>query len=304
MPQGPADSSEPFELLANETRLGIIRELGAAMAGQEHTPQAFSELQAAVGVEDNGKFSYHLRKLVGRFVEKTDEGYRLLPAGIGVFQAIIAGTYHVGLEIPPRPEEDPCGTCGEPTSVWYEDGRFHTACLDCEDGSRDYPLPPGTFDHDDPTAMADAASKRIKRDLRSFLRGVCPYCSGTVEGTLHDSPPPGMGERWQAFAVFSCERCYWFLKSSLGAAHREHPAVVSFFYERGLDIQDVRPWNKPFDYEIRRVSEAPLAFSVTFRMDGDERTIVVDEALDVVDVVDGAFDVESYDRVEAGKSTD
>lgn len=296
MTEGSHDApSEPFELLANETRLRIVRELGTAMAGHEHTPRAFTEIQTAVGVEDNGKFNYHLSKLVGRFVEKVDEGYRLLPAGIRVFQAVTAGAYHVGLEIPPQPQDDPCGNCGGTTSVWYENGRFHSGCLDCDDGSLDYPLPPGAFDHDDPTDLAEAASERIKRDIRSFLQGVCPYCTGSVENTLYDSPPPGMGDRWEAFAVFACERCYWFLKLSLGAAYREHPAVVSFLYERGCNVHEVRPWNAPFDYEVRRVREDPPAFSLTYTRDGDARTIVVDERLDVDDVIDGEFDAETYE---------
>jgi hypothetical protein len=66
------ESIEAFDLLANEIRLDILRTLGEAMAGDGKTPISFSELQRRVGVEDNGRFNYHLDRLLGTFVEKAD----------------------------------------------------------------------------------------------------------------------------------------------------------------------------------------------------------------------------------------
>lgn len=290
MSEDRPDSSEPFDALANPVRLHIIRVLGEAMAGQEHTPQAFSELQTAVGIEDNGQFSYHLGKLVGRFVEKTDEGYRLLPSGIGVFQAVSAGAFEVGLTLPPRLQDDPCDSCDGTTSVWYENGRVYSGCHDCEDTGVAYPIPPGMFDPDDPTDMADAMSDRIKRDLRSFLRGVCPYCSGSVTADVVDEPGEDIDNDWGAYSLFACERCYWFLHSSLGVAHREHPAVISFYYERGTDIQAIRPWNDPYGCSVREVGDGPRRFTLTYHHEADARTLVIDDSLDVLDVYDGMPD--------------
>jgi hypothetical protein len=36
----------------------------------------FSELYEAVDVDDPGKFNYHRKKLLGRFVRKDEDGYR------------------------------------------------------------------------------------------------------------------------------------------------------------------------------------------------------------------------------------
>ena len=40
-------------------------------------PPGFSDLRTRVGVRDGGRFSYHLRKLRGRLVERTGDGYAL-----------------------------------------------------------------------------------------------------------------------------------------------------------------------------------------------------------------------------------
>lgn len=93
-----ADPSEPdgsgavapdaavFELLGNDIRLGIVRELAAAGA-----PVAFSRLRERVGVDDSGKFNYHLGRLEGRFVVKQEEGYGLTECGRAVVELIDVG---------------------------------------------------------------------------------------------------------------------------------------------------------------------------------------------------------------------
>lgn len=66
-----------FDLLGDETRLRIVRALAAA----DPEPRRFSDLRARVGTADTGRFNYHLNRLRGDLVEKTDEGYVLTPAG-------------------------------------------------------------------------------------------------------------------------------------------------------------------------------------------------------------------------------
>ncbi|WP_449404315.1 DUF7347 domain-containing protein [Halalkalicoccus subterraneus] len=41
----------------------------------------FADLRRRVGVEDSGRFRYHLKQLRGDFVEKANDGYRLTYAG-------------------------------------------------------------------------------------------------------------------------------------------------------------------------------------------------------------------------------
>lgn len=79
-------SEDAFAVLGDETRLQILQALGEA-----DEPLAFSELFERIEYEDSSNFGYHLRKLVGHFVRKSDEGYTLWEAGRRVVEAVLAG---------------------------------------------------------------------------------------------------------------------------------------------------------------------------------------------------------------------
>jgi DNA-binding HxlR family transcriptional regulator len=72
---GAISATAAFELLSDETRVRIVREL--ARSG----PLRFSTLRQAVGAEDSGRFNYHLERLRKGVVEKGESGYDLTPAG-------------------------------------------------------------------------------------------------------------------------------------------------------------------------------------------------------------------------------
>lgn len=73
-PHGVDDSDvvEAFGTLADETRLGVLRALVRADG-----PLRFSELRARVDVRDGGRLTYHLDRLLGRFLEERTDGYAL-----------------------------------------------------------------------------------------------------------------------------------------------------------------------------------------------------------------------------------
>jgi hypothetical protein len=79
---------EAFAILGDETRLNIVRVLWQTGALHEYddiddsaSTLSFSELRKRVNVSDNGRFNYHLSKLVPHFVRKTDGGYRHIGHG-------------------------------------------------------------------------------------------------------------------------------------------------------------------------------------------------------------------------------
>jgi hypothetical protein len=79
-----ADPTATFSLLADETRLGLVRELAAADG-----PVGFADLYSRVGLSDTGRFNYHLGKLRGTMVEKTaGSGYVLTDAGEHVLDVV------------------------------------------------------------------------------------------------------------------------------------------------------------------------------------------------------------------------
>lgn len=285
------EPAEAFDLLANETRLEIIRALGNAL-GDASSPVTFSDLQARVDIQDNGKFNYHLQKLEGRFVERVDGGYELLPAGINVYQAVISGMYTGDAVVDPAPVEgESCPACGAGVTVWYENNRFHLGCQECDELGVRYPIPPGSFDDDDPASLVAAGSTWLLRDQLSMRRGLCPYCAGSVEGHLTDDREP-MGEVGQAkftmMAEYTCTRCHWSIYADLPVAMKTHPAVVSFFHYHGINIFDQHPWEDLCEIEEHIESSDPWRASVVYRLDGDELTLHVDERLTVLTVSEPA----------------
>ncbi|MFB6206666.1 MAG: ArsR/SmtB family transcription factor, partial [Haloglomus sp.] len=76
---------EAFGVLGNETRIQILQTLGEADG-----PLSFTELRDRVGIRQGSQFNYHLDKLVGHFVRKTDDGYELRLAGRRVIYAVLS----------------------------------------------------------------------------------------------------------------------------------------------------------------------------------------------------------------------
>ena len=88
-----------FALIGNETRAAILRSLGE----DPHAEVPFSELRSRVDEGlDSGQFNYHLKQLLGRFVDRTEDGYTLRPEGIALYRRIRAGTFTRQVSVGPR----------------------------------------------------------------------------------------------------------------------------------------------------------------------------------------------------------
>lgn len=91
MPSAPVgdedggDGPDLFELLSDGTRRRIIDVLYQS----SESSLRFSELTRRVDVHDTGRFNYHLRRLRGTLVRKTEDGYRLTDRGIVVAEAVL-----------------------------------------------------------------------------------------------------------------------------------------------------------------------------------------------------------------------
>jgi DNA-binding transcriptional ArsR family regulator len=107
--EGPADPTDALSVLADETRLAILRALADA-----DDPLSFSRLRDRAGVSDSGRFSYHLRQLCEYFVRETPDGYELGHAGARVIDASKAAG---GDPVDPASAVDAstgeCPVCGE-----------------------------------------------------------------------------------------------------------------------------------------------------------------------------------------------
>jgi DNA-binding transcriptional ArsR family regulator len=71
-----ADPTDALAVLGDETRIAILRGLAAA-----EEPLAFTELRRRAGVDDAGRFNYHLSELREYFVREAEGGYAFREAG-------------------------------------------------------------------------------------------------------------------------------------------------------------------------------------------------------------------------------
>ncbi|QZX99002.1 hypothetical protein K6T25_12155 [Halobaculum rubrum] len=93
---------------------------------------AYSDLRRAVGERDSGKFSYHLDKLTGRFVEKADAGYRLREPGREAVRLLDRGVVDGPIEFHRAPVDASCPFCGGGVRVQYSDHHVISYCTECE----------------------------------------------------------------------------------------------------------------------------------------------------------------------------
>lgn len=307
------EAAEAFELLANDTRLAILLALWDAYEPFEGgSGLTFSELRDRVGMRDSGQFNYHLGKLEGRFVKSSDEGYHLRLEGFKITRAIIAGIAVQGRTLEPTELGIPCPRCGGATAITYQSSRLYQVCTQCEGyfGETDE-FPVGTLFgwRLDPAGLANRTAEEIytattigmlHRSL-AMVEGVCPECSGAVDLDLqvcsnHELESENVchtcGRADQVVAHYRCTVC----KNSSVAAPSDlisqHPAVIAFYYDHGVDFQ--------FDLDFQGVTRVlelgdahqqtlestdPIRVRVDIRYEGDELSLVLDEQMSVIEVV-------------------
>lgn len=319
----PADprGSEAFSVLGSETRLAILLALWEAsdpFAEDTWDPTqgntvSFSELRELVGLRDSGQFNYHLGQLEGLFVEQTEDGYQLLPAGNKVVRTIVslAGFEDVSLE--PTEIDIPCSLCNAPTAIAYKHQRLYHVCTEC-DGSialgDKHPsgvldgwigLDPPAMTQRETEAIYTAAITKVFHLFAMRSGGICPWCSGEVETTLHvcDAHDPetngtcpncGRHSEWTSRTV--CSVCKHTSQASLSELSLHHPAVISFYWEHGfeLGVDDFETvtvhTNISEDANEDLVSRNPPRVRVTHSHQADGIQLTYDEELSVIEVTE------------------
>jgi hypothetical protein len=262
-----------FELLANEVRVDVLRALG-------ETPTAtlsFSELYDRVDVQDSGNFNYHLGKLQGSLVRKTD-GYELTHAGRQVLGAIHAGTYTADATVAPFSVGWDCQLCGGDMRVSYRDERAVIRCADCEKGL-ELAVPPGSLDQFAREELPQAFARWYHHRMQRLVDGFCSVCAGRLAGELVEPPRGTAADPRPSRAEFRCDRCGNVATVTGAALATAHPVVQGFLAEHGFDPARRHPsqiWGA-LDASTTRVrSEDPLALEVRFEYDGEAVVADVD----------------------------
>ena len=296
-----------FALVADETRLEILRTL--AEAGE---PLAFSTLFECSEYDTRSNFSYHLDKLDGHFVSRTNEGYALRQTGRRVVEAVIAGTVTEDPLVRRVPTDRQCPFCSAPIEVSYQQERVEMFCTEClgvarrEESGEQFStefgtlgaisLPPAGVSERTPTEMLDAAKVWTHLDLLANSAGVCARCSGTIDHSVtvckdHDVSGGVCDQCDRRYAVLfevECAQCHYNKEGIALTCLLAKTELLSFFTDHGLNplVPETHDQisESPANYEEEVLSVDPFKAKFTFTADDDALALTIDENVSVVEV--------------------
>jgi hypothetical protein len=272
-------ATEPFELVAEETRAAILAALAAHQAeNPRDSTLGFSALRKRADIDDSGNFNYHLGKLRPAYVRQTDNGYVLTFAGMS-----LAGTLRAGVDAEttrgPVSLDGRCGICDTELTVEYERRVLSVTCENDHKFPRDE-LPPNAVTGRTLEEAISIQTRRTKHRLDLVRRGVCPACFGNVEREHEVLDAPQASH----VLVVTCTGCGRVSSSSVGMYLLREPAVVAFYHDHGVDVTETPLWalDLPITEPTVR-SEDPLRLSLSVERDDERLTLVVDEYTNLLD---------------------
>lgn len=305
--------SEAFNALGQETRMQILRTLGDA-----DEPMSFTELREEVGLRRGSQFNYHLEKLTGYFINKSDDGYALSPRGSQVYQAILSGAVTEDPTVELTELDEECYHCGTRMWIDYKDQMAFIYCPGCSgnyDVSKDVlvhrlgsdelaakfavsssnSFPPTLVEGRSASEMRQAATGWFHLEMLSWGIDLCPGCSAPLDPSVvvcesHDV----MEERCQECGNLQatmlstvCTKCN-YSKEGLFSYHLfSNTAMLDFITDHELNPiapgSPERFWSHFTPYAEEIISVEPFEARFTFTIDDDAITLTVGEDLSVVD---------------------
>ncbi|WP_255195103.1 winged helix-turn-helix domain-containing protein [Halorarius litoreus] len=283
--------AEAFAVVGNETRLSILEALW-----RMERPAAFSDLRREVGMRDSAQFNYHLSKLTGQFVTKTDDGYDFRSAGRAVIRAVLEGTLNQDPELDPFDVDGECVDCGAPLEATYGNERIRIRCTACGRPHGGYSFPPGGLEDRTREELMSAFNQRARHLSCLSADGVCPECSGRMETSLFEVPdedPFDLDVRVE----HECQRCQHTIVSSVGLVLLDDAEIVSFYRDHGIDLNTVPYWTLEWcvtdNYTVVERAgtvDDPSSWRITLTIPVEDEALVLD--------LDGELSVLASERRE------
>ena len=286
MPDGDetdvAVPQEAFALLGHRLRLEILVALLAEWRAAHTDPRGYAELMRAVGERDSGKFNYHLRKLTGAYVHKTDTGYVPTASATALYRAVLATR---PTEEATRTTLDPaadCPACGVPLTGTYEAGFVSVTCPACASprAAFTYPFPQNGLDGRTDAEVFTALDRRVRAEVGLARSGQCPDCAGEMAVTV---TPEALDLPDEAPVELACKTCTWQVSVDPLTPLLSEPRVTTALREVGIPVETTSVWELPTPTVTDNSEESPaLRLEVTH--DGTTARIDVDNELQVVGV--------------------
>lgn len=287
-PEDRLTPQDAFAILGNEYRSEIIRTLGEEQGSEGPRPQlSFSELYSKAAVDiTTSQFNYHLQKLVGPFIDKTEKGYRLRHEAVTIYRTILAGTYTRNTRIEQFPVGGDCFYCNEPIEARYTDRRFTVLCAACD---REYSVTtaPPSIVEGDRGALLNRMDQYIRHRVLAFSKGVCSICATGLDTQFLPGEELAVSgsEQLDVLIHRSCTHCGAQQYMSVGLSLLYNSSLIAFFQERGIDITSKPIWELEFAMTDRFVnirSTDPWEIALCIKQDDDELELVIDNDLSVL----------------------
>ena len=274
------DPADAFGALSDPLRIDILRALGDYhREAADERPIGFADLRRRVGVDDSGRFRYHLERLRGNFVEKASDGYRLTFAGAKIVVAILMGTYTHAISREAVELDSDCFVCDDPAIATYENGICTVSC------ANDHPLfrwqvPPTAAAAATLPEIVDVAELLARQGMERTLDGYCPECYHAIESAV-------ITESVET-PVFhaQCETCGARLVCPAGYALLVDSRVVALYRRHGHDLHEYYLWDLPFIQEKERytlIEERSACLEIDVSVASETLSVALDETGHVVD---------------------
>jgi len=278
--QAAANPRQAFALLGQEIRLDILLALLEDWHAVYTEPKTYAELMDAVGMEDSGKFNYHLGKLRGVYVRKVEDGYVPTASATALYRAVLAHRPTADTERQEFSVSLDCPLCGSSVTAVHERGFFSVDCTACDDWRGfTYPFPSNGFESRTGDEIAEAVKRRATHHVSLARSGQCSYCAGTTAvDVLADAIKTDEGHTVE----ISCDTCTFFVGVSLFFPLVYDARVGAALAELGVDIES-HEWELP-EPTTSLQSRDPLRATVEIESDEGTATIVVDRDLTVCSV--------------------
>lgn len=293
-------ADDAFAVLGNETRLQILQVLSAADG-----PLSYSALFDRIEYDDTANFTYHLEKLVGHFVRKTDRGYVPRLAGRRIVETIYSGIVTDTPVVERTGVDGSCMYCGSSMEMAYYD---EVAVVYCQEGcgrlgelglAEEWPIsnrdivgyvsvpPAGVYDRT-PTELLEAAGIWTIADVQTIVRGVCPRCAAPIDCSAHVCENHDSGEDFceqceHQFAVnvaVDCSNCTFSTRSPYPTHALGTLDLMGFMTDHGLDPLAPNGFHlSACEEEVLSID--PLQARYTFTAAEDSIALTVDDDLSV-----------------------